>query len=315
MGTPNFFIVGAAKSGTTSLYNYLDQHPDVYMSPIKEPHYFSKDIKLQDFNKEYREHNTFDIIKYLAKNKLEKKHIAYINDLDSYLQLFREQRNEKCIGEMSSGYLYSKEAAQRIYDFNPHSKIIVILRNPIERTFSHWLMGLQIGLVKNQNFLDAVMQDYALEKKGWGISYTYIELGLYFEQIKRYYDIFPSNNIKIFLFDDLQENAKKVSAELFAFLDINLFESIDYNKKYNVTKLPKNAFIKNLIHNKFLKLLTSPIPTSAKNILKNTLYSQKPIPKLTKYDRESLIPFFKEDIKKLEYLINRNLTNWYTYAN
>ena len=312
MKKPNFFIVGAAKSGTTSLYNYLDQHPDVYMSPIKEPHYFSKDIKMSDFNEEYKKRVEFDISSYLSKDKLEKKHILHIENLDDYLQLFRENNNEKCLGEVSNGYLFSKVAAQEIYDFNPNAKIIIILRNPIERAFSHWIMGIQLGIVKNKSFFEQTKNDYSHSKKGWGQSHLFIELGLYYEQIKRYFDVFPSENIKVFIFDDLKNNSKNVKNELFDFLNIGKLESIDFTKKYNVTRLPKNKLISMITNNRFIKNSLRGILTENRKIfLKNMLYSKDSIPILTNNDRHKLLPYFINDIKKLEKLLERKLDSWY----
>ncbi len=312
---PNFFVVGAAKSGTTSFYNYLNQHPNVYLTPIKEPHYFSKDIQIKNFNKEYQTSHQFDIKEYLSHEELEEKHIAFIDSLDSYLELFREYNNQKCIGEMSTGYLYSKKAAKEIYKFNSNAKIIIILRNPIERAFSHWIMSLQRGVENKHSFIDAVIHDHNLQKKEWGTSHIYIEQGLYYEQVKRYYDLFPSKNIKLFLFDDLKNDAKNVYRELFDFLEISQLNSEDFNKKYNVAKLPKYKIFALFLHNEHLKSLFSFLPKNIKTPLKNIFYSQKKLPKLTDSDRKALLPFFINDIKKLEQLIKRDLSGWYNHVN
>ncbi|MBN2394957.1 MAG: sulfotransferase [Candidatus Atribacteria bacterium] len=93
MTIPNFFLVGAAKAGTTSFYNYLNQHPEIYMCPIKEPHYFCKDIRCKDFGEYYKKNVHFDVKNYLNQPILEKKHISFIEDQDEYLQLFREREN------------------------------------------------------------------------------------------------------------------------------------------------------------------------------------------------------------------------------
>lgn len=118
---PNFFIVGAAKSGTTSLYHYLKQHPEIYMSPVKEPKYF-----LASINK-FPHNGPGDI-------EVDKK---IIRTWDEYLKLFSNASVEKCIGEASCGYLYYCElVAPSIKRISPEAKIIIVLRNPVERAFS-----------------------------------------------------------------------------------------------------------------------------------------------------------------------------------
>jgi len=311
MKKPNFFIVGAAKAGTTSIFNYLNNHPDVYMSPIKEPHYFSKDISCEDFSEEYKKKVCFDIKAYLSKPQLEKKHIAFVDNINDYLELFREVYNEKVIGEISNGYLFSKVASKEIFEFNPKAKILIILRNPVERAFSHWLMDLRGGLNLEKDFLKAIEKDYNQKEKGWGKSHLYIELGLYYEQIKRYLDTFPKEQVKIMFFDDLKKDSKKFMNEIFEYLDLNPIE-LDTNKRYNKAQLPKNRLIYNLAKNIYsYELVKKLIPGFISKKIKNKLMTDKDLPKLTERERKILYDkYFKEDIDKLERLINYDLTMW-----
>ena len=108
---PNFLIVGAQKSGTTSLFHYLRRHPKIFLSPIKEPAYFSK----------YRGSVPF-------KNKKPTK--------EQYLELFQNVKDESAIGEVSTPYLFDQDSATNIYKTIPNAKIIIILRDPTERAYS-----------------------------------------------------------------------------------------------------------------------------------------------------------------------------------
>ena len=138
---PNFFIVGAAKAGTTALYYYLKRHPDVFMCPIKEPHYFSSDIRYENFSTFHkRVHSKLKIRDYLQNSQLYEVHIDWVTGWMDYLALFRESNGEKAIGEASTGYLYSESAAANIAEKCPKAKIIIVLRDPIERAFSHYKM-------------------------------------------------------------------------------------------------------------------------------------------------------------------------------
>ena len=307
---PNFFIVGAAKAGTTSIYRYLSKHPDVYMSPIKEPHYFCKDIRCKNFNKSYLENSRFNLDDYLSKHILIEKHIAYIEDELQYLELFRDVKNEKMIGEASTGYLYSKVAAQEIYEFDSHAKIVMVIRNPIDRAFSHWMMDLRDNDVCHKSFIDAIADDQAKKEKGWGESHLYIELGLYFEQIKRYQDVFCKDQILIMLYDDLKDNAYKFYSEIVSFLNLEPI-NIDTNKRHNAASIPKyplmNSIIKNLGLNKcFGSILPITIKQNIKKIMSNT----DDLPVLTSRDQEQVARYFSDDIEKLEKLITRELSNW-----
>jgi len=170
---PNFFIVGAAKAGTTSLYNYLKQHPDIYMSPIKEPNYFAKDIDINLFRKDYKKTALIDTQKYFSKPKLEELHLAFITELEDYIKLFQKVSNEKVIGETSVSYLYSKVAAKEIKKLVPDAKIVIILRDPIERAYSHYLMNLKEGLITERNFIKEILVDYNKSyKDGEFLTYT-----------------------------------------------------------------------------------------------------------------------------------------------
>jgi hypothetical protein len=307
MKKPNFFIVGAAKAGTTSLYSYLDKHPDVFMSPIKEPHYFSKDIRCSNFTQEGCRNACFDIKEYLLSDKLENKHISFIDNIEDYLQLFREVKNEDFLGEVSTGYLYSKVAAKEIYDFNPDAKIIIVLRNPVQRTYSHWKMNVASG-VENIDIpvVQAIKKDYNSINKGYCQSHLYIELGQYSHQIKRYTDIFPKNNIKILFFDDLKNDADAFMSDIYKFLNIAQID-IGTSEKENVSVMIKFQILKN-INNKFG--IPELIPKKMKIFLKK-LFTTTIFQKLTAEDKSSIyFNYFKKDVEQIEDLLNLNLSSW-----
>src|SRR5580765_4773440 len=140
---PNFFIVGAAKSGTTSLYEYMKMHPEVYMAPIKETHHFSTDIDNTQFRPNYARSLNKDLTSFLEGDMSDGIFHAFVKDWNQYVKLFGKVNSEKAIGEVTNSYLYSHEAAQNILSRFPNAKVIMILRNPIDRAFSHYLMDLR----------------------------------------------------------------------------------------------------------------------------------------------------------------------------
>ena len=311
MGKPdNFYIVGAEKSGTTSLYHYLDKHPDVYMSPIKEPHYFCKDIRYENFSKNYREEVYFDVKKYLKKMVLEKKHIAYIDNFEEYSQLFRERVKEKVVGEISTGYLYSEVASEEIYKFDSEAKIVMILRDPIERAFSHWMMDLRGSNVCRSSFSEAIKKDQVNNDGIWGRSHLYIELGLYYKQVKRYLNIFPREQVLVFLYDDLKHHPVTFFKRLFDFLDVE-YLSIDVEQRYNSASLAKYpALSARLKKIKMNQLAAKCLPGNFKEKIKRTLFNSDNLPKLTSYDRANSLCYFEDDIILFEELIGRDLSAW-----
>ena len=315
--TPNFFVVGAAKAGTSSLENYLRKHPEIYISPIKEPHFFSEDINPTDFRSNFRKRSSLNIKKYLSNYPLPPKHVAYIEDLPIYLELFREVKNEKAIGELSTGYLYSKCAAEKIYKFNPDAKIIILLRQPVFRAFSHYLMNIRDMWDYQRDFINSVECDLTHVNKGWGKSHLYVELGLYFEQVSRYLKRFPESQVKISLYDDLEEDPVKFMEELFEFLEVDSSKLSlqDFFIKHNSSKLP---LIKILswylpVFDVLREYIFIFMPYKVKAQIKKIIFSSKEVPNLRKDEFEQVMKYFSEDIQKLSVLIKRDLQSWHYF--
>ncbi len=306
----NFYIVGAAKSGTTSLYHHLDRHPDVHMSPIKEPHYFCKDIRYENFDKKYQEEVRFDAKKYLKRKVLEKKHIAYIDNFDEYSQLFRERGKEKICGEISTGYLYSKVAAEEIYRFDSNAKIAMVLRDPIERAFSHWMMDLRSNDVCRNSFHEAILKDQENTDGIWGKNHLYIEIGLYHKQVERYFNVFPKEQVLVLLYDDLKSDPVAFFKKLFEFLEIENLP-IDVDERFNFASLPRYPALDTMIKKARLdRLAAKYFPVSVKKKIKNVLFNKDDLPKLTSRDRGNVISYFEADIILLEELLGRDLSAW-----
>lgn len=311
---PNLFLVGAPKSGTTAIYEFLNAHPEVYMSPIKEPHYFSKDIKEENFTENYKIRHKLNFQKYLNHKNLKQMHIAYLSkeSLEDYLQLFKNHKNEKFIGEASTGYLYSKNAAEQIYNFNPNAKIIMCLRNPIERAFSHWKMDYRSGRSTSSTFIRDMDIDFAIKDDSWGgESQTLVQIGLYAEQVKRYFQLFDNNNIKYFIYDDLKNNPKETMNELFNFLEIKSDIYIDLSKKHNASIVPRNILIRyifNFFRSNFH--LRDNIPVFLRKAMKKLFFVSNSKDKLLKSDYKYLAHYFANDIKNLENFLNIDLAKW-----
>ncbi len=278
---PNFFIVGVGKGGTTSLYKYLSSHPDIYMSPIKEPNYFAKD--LHEF------HDCLDIQ-------------IPIKEFKDYISLFKGARGKKAIGEASVSYLYSNVAPLEIKRLIPNAKIIIILRNPIERALSHFLMNLRDGLIVDTCFCKAI------QKRP-----LYLKLGLYAEHIEKYCNIFGEDNMLILFYEDLKENPKKLLKKIFLFLEVSP-EFLPKNlNKWNVSYEPRSLLIHRLVMDmrESLKFFPKPLRYVLKAMYTRLFMKEKS----DKYSfiRECkgfLIQYYEDEIYKLSMLTRRDLNHW-----
>ncbi len=268
---PNFFVVGAGKAGTTSLYHYLGTHPQLFMCRIKEPNYFCKDSKVS----------------------------ASIN-WDDYLRLFRGVRDEPAIGECSVLYLSSACAARSIRAAVPNAKIIVILRNPVDRGYSHFLMGVRQGF-PCQNVLD--LPDYV------------VDLGLYYAQVKRYLDEFPNQQIHILFHEDLQRDREAFVKRMFGFLNVDDgFRPPNLEKHFNEALEPRFKVLNGLFYKTGLVVgLRRFVRPEIKEAMRAALFKaprEQRSSKLTPNERQTLVRVFEPDIHRLEALLSRDLSHW-----
>jgi len=280
---PNLFIVGAPKAGSTSFYNYLKEIPGIYMSPIKETDYFS--------------------INLYPKND----HSRQIRDKKQYLGLFEKVKDEKIVGEASVSYLSNPEAPKLIHQVVPSARIIISLRDPIDRVFSHYLMQVRYGRLKT-----SFHEQLQIELKH---RTSYIEpgmkpeVGLYFQNVKRYLDIFSRDQVKIIIFEDLIKNTKGIVEEILRFLGINYslndFEGLVENP-FVVPRTQAAKYILGSITAR--KIAKQIIPKSTRRFLgQKVLATKQPKPKMDDDDKETLIKFYQDDAQKLQTLIERKL--------
>jgi len=285
---PNFIIVGAPKAGTTSLYHYLSEHPDVFMSEPKEVNFFSKE-EIESQGLYYAD--------FKAKSMVE------------YEGLFNGVTTQKAIGEGSVSYLFYPKTPQKIKEALPEVKVIMLLRDPIERAFSHYLMDLRLGLV-NVPFEDIVSR--VSEHKSLPLFYQqYVELGLYYSQVKRYLDTFGKDKVKIYFQEDLRHKSDEVIMDLYTFLGVDTSYSPDINREHNVFSMPKNRLMRILYASNFMRsLIGRAFPDKLKEAFKGIVFEQKKKPEMLQQTRKTLRKLYLQDIEQLEQLLGKDLTSW-----
>lgn len=293
-GTVDFFVIGVARGGTTSLYNYLQQHPDIFLPKVKECNFFSN---VESLDKEV----------YLDPEEGKEYHMKIIQTTDVYNQLFSKAKNGQLKGEVSPSYMWDKGSAKRIYDHNKKAKLIVSLRNPVDRAYSHYLMHYHTGYEKAQSFEEALK---APRKTIWGGGNMYLEMGLYYPQLKAYYDLFDKHNILVMVSEDWTRNNGKALDEVYEFLGIKAFSDYNTEEVYNVSKQLKNKGLLNFLRSdKIKRSLKKVLPEKTKEKIKEQLfYKEAEKQQLDNNLYNSLKEYYKEDIKKTEALIEINLS-------
>lgn len=281
---PNFFIVGAMRAGTTSLYEYLKKSKFVYLPSIKEPNYFTSFVD--------------------PKLLLTKP----IRDEKKYLELFKNVKNEKAIGDSSPTYLWDPKSAEMIYKKIPNAKIIIILRNPIERAFSHYLMLFGRGMTK-LSFEQVIIESKDIADDDF--SGRVINGGFYSKQIKRYLDIFPKNQIKIIIFEEFANNTKKAVQDILDFLEVEDSPPESVNTIYNQYTEPRGGISSSIMRsNKIKKFGKKILPTSLGQSMMNDVLGKKvEKPKLSDKLSKILENIYREEIIEIEKILDID-TQW-----
>ncbi|MBK8443071.1 MAG: sulfotransferase domain-containing protein [Sphingobacteriales bacterium] len=286
MPLPNFLIIGAAKSGTSSLYIYLREHPEIFMSPVKETRFFSVMNQNIDFN------DPASAVVWKGT----------VSNFEDYKKLFDGVKKEKAIGEASPLYMHTPEAAQNIKSIVPDTKIIACLRQPVERAYSHYWHFVKLGFEKNPTFEAAIADD---AQRNYA---EYLQLGLYYKMLKRYYDIFDHDKIRIYLYEDLSKDPKSLLKDMFRFLEVDDSFMPNVEMKYNTFAAKREKNIPSASTSTgWLQHFTS---LFKKNPPAAVAAPQPQKPRLSEDTFNNTIVYFKEDIQQLQNLLGRDLSQW-----
>lgn len=296
---PDFIIVGAAKSGTTSLYNYLNQHPQVCMSSMKEARYLAYFGNEQNY-KGYGKNGNRIMQSYDS---------SMPKSMRDYLNLFSKEKANQIKGDCSPAYLYLPQTAEKISELIPNVKIIMILRNPIERAYSSYLhMRRENAEIKS--FIQALREEKKRIQDNAGLPWRYVDMGKYNEQISRYKSYFKSENIKIVLYDDLKNNPQQFIKDIYRFLSIDSEFKPDMRRKDNVSGIPKNYFLYNLISKINYKINSL---SGFDNLKRKFDFLEKKLlskPSMNFEEKAFLNDALKKDIRALSLNLKRDLNSW-----
>jgi hypothetical protein len=282
--------VGSAKSGTTSLYNYLREHPSIFMPNLKEPRFFT-----------FYGEESVDIPGQLKSKAVTNK--------NQYISLFRDATNSQITGEASPIYLFLyqktiQNISSLVTDFYD-KKIIIILRNPIERAFSHYRMYL-VNRTENDFFSNAIQNEKRNKLLDVNPFYDYVHPGFYYSQVKAYMSSF--NKVFVCLYDDLKNNPQDLIKNLYEFLTVDSQFAPNYQTIYNVggvkemyTGMKGNLRrVKHYIEERVVKKNFYPYPYKNEEEMYQDYFNTYPY----------LYSIFEQDILNLGNLINRDLSMW-----
>lgn len=300
---PNFLIVGAAKAGTTSLHRYLNEHPRIFLSEKKEPLFFVKEM----LNAQDKDPWMQQIIRDYPNGR------AHVNSWEEYLQLFAGVEKQKAIGEASATYLYYHEKAiPEIRKKLGDVRIIIVLRDPIKKVLSHYKY-LKRGQSEPLGITEAVRAEEQRLADGYCSLYQYKAQCLYTFQVKAYMSFF--SKVKVVLSEDLKKDTDKTVGDIHDFLEVER-RPLDASEKFNVSNYaPKSQKIQHIVNFR-------PVKSFRKNVLSKVapaLYEKmrSKVKKANAEDfsmpeklRQELRDYFKEDVKQLESLIQRDLSHW-----
>ncbi|MDH7513735.1 MAG: sulfotransferase [Clostridiales bacterium] len=301
---PDFLVVGAARSGTTSLCSLLATHPRVFFPPEKEPMFFS----------------VYGQPSLPVDVRTRRQAEFVVHDLEKYVELFSEARPDQLLGEGSTWYLYFHQATTRnikkIYGLAASAlRILIILRNPVERAWSHYWLKKRDG-EERLSFEEATDPVVVEERQERNLlpGFDYLGFGRYYLQVQAYMEAFEK--VKVLLVEDLARDPSKVMSEVFRFVGLEPVPISNEAKRHNVAGAPKNqlsAYLGKLVYEphslKFpLKLLIpGRVRARWKSTLSESLFRPQPLPERV---RKKLQIVYREDILALSHLIGRDLRHW-----
>lgn len=295
----SLFVLGAAKCGTTTLHDHLNQHESIMMAHPKEPLFFEA---------EYEKGNSYYLEKY-----------------------FNNDDGTKILGEARHRNLYLPFVVDRIKGYvTDEVKFLVILRNPVDRAYSHWWNNFSWGDEK-KSFKDAIMSNIERLKKGpffnseedaliykntlnFNTGYSpylsYVDSGFYAEQIQRYIDIFGRDKIKIMFLEDLKQNPEKEMRSVFEFIGVDSSAEINYSVKNEAnSKLGKNL-LKIIKQVPGVKYVPKTMRSSIYNWIRISFKAPNKKEEYLEPMREILLEIYKPHIIQLEKLTHRSLDAW-----
>jgi hypothetical protein len=297
---PTFLVIGAARSGTTTLHYCLGQHPEIFVSPIKETNFFVRDEagRMPRWTDE-------DTLKRTPRT------------LEEYAALFADTtERHRAIGESSPGYLHGP-VAPRIKAQLPDARLIAILRHPVEQAFSYYATWYGVG-EQEDGLVDHFVGTLEARQPGPNGALPLCEHGLFHRHLHPYFDHFDRDQIMVVLMDDLERNPAGLFADLFRFVGADPHFRLDGIPRYNQTGAAKSVAVQWALSagSGMKQLARAVLPTRTVHALANLQHrlrssNLRRVSELSPELRRQLTErFYGDDIGALEHLLRRDLSIW-----
>ncbi|MGH7553532.1 MAG: sulfotransferase [Longimicrobiales bacterium] len=295
MTVPNFLIIGAVRSGTSSLYQYVRQHPEVFVSKVKEPTFFrfvDADLPSGVPGADWLQENA-------------------VTTRREYEALFTTAAGARAIGEGSATYLSDPEVPARIQATIPGVRLVAILRDPAERAYANYRGLRRDGIDRTPTFEDALRDEERGKRDSWPLA-GLVRVGFYHKWLSGYYALFPREQVRVYLFEDLVSNASALMRDLFAFLDVDPRFVPDVSRRYGATGDVRNPLLRALWTRSMgvRRLLRPFLPVRWRNTAFHWVTRDVVKTPMAPATRARLIEVFRADIIALQDLIDRDLSAW-----
>ena len=308
---PNFFLAGAPKAGTTSLYHYLDQHPQVFMSPIKEPNFFAEEVREQNFAPSLRRDIARDarsLRRYLDGPMRERRLGGIVAEWEDYGRLFAGATTETALGEASVCYLWSPAAPERIAGAIPEARILVMLRDPAERAFSQYLHGLGNGSIR-WSFREHIRRNRNHGSGELCAHYPFLEFGMYAEPVRRYRERFGSR-FWVGFHEDFAARPLDVYGEICRFLGLSASFEPSMGRRHLEGQVPRAGFVATLKRLGVWRAAANMMPRGLRPLARRALVRRPGAIRIEPADRRYLVDFYGDDIRRLADILGRDLSAW-----
>ncbi|HUG83673.1 MAG TPA: sulfotransferase [Euzebya sp.] len=302
MPLPTFVVIGAAKSGTTALYKYLGQHPDVHLTPREEPSFFAFTGEPPRF----RGPGGTDA----AVNTMT------VSSREEYERLFADARPDQARGDVSPVYLYWPGTAERLAAAVPDVRVIAVLRHPVDRAYSAFMHARREAKEPLADFRAALRAEPGRIAEGYGFLWRYQDMGRYARQLQRFLDVFPREQLFVALYDDLAADPVHMCRRVQGFIGVDTAFTPDTSVRHNVSGIPRSRTAYRLMSS------GSPVATAARRVgplvgvdrlkavqarMRTRLLRRQGLDRAV---RAELVDSWGEEIRLLAGLLDRDLGHW-----
>lgn len=294
---PDFIVIGAARAGTTALYSCLRQAPDIFMPAVKEPNFFAyegQSLACRGPGADFINNS--------------------ITDLNDYCALFEPAPETAVLGEASPLYLFAPRAPERIHHHVPQARLVVILRNPVEQAYSHFLYATRLRIEPLDSFSHALEQESRRLADGWQPLFGYSSFPRYAEQLERYFALFSREQILIRTYEEWSAKPEKTMSEILAFVGADHSFVPDLTNRHNAGGIPRNRMVQDFLMkpNPVTGAIGHIVPKATRLRIRDWLsgFNTQRDAAMPAEARKILHERLDSEIARLETLIDYDLSHW-----